>query len=46
VGLIILSQAFFVAAKLIQPSNAKTNSAASPVSAVIGMEQGEDCAKG
>ena len=46
VGLIILSQALFVAAKLIQPSNAKTNSAASPVSAVIGMERGEDCAQG
>jgi len=46
VGLIILSQALCVAAKLIQPSKAKTNSAASPVSTVIGMEQGEDCAQG
>ncbi len=46
VGLIILSQAFFVAAKLIRPTNTKANSASSPVSAVIGMEQGEDCAQG
>jgi hypothetical protein len=46
VGLIILSQAFFVAAKLIKPSNAKANSAGSPVSTVIGMERGEDCARG
>jgi hypothetical protein len=46
VGLIILSQAFFVAAKLIQPASSKTKSAASPVNAVIGMERGEDCAQG
>jgi hypothetical protein len=46
VGLIILSQAFFVAAKLIQPAVSKTKSAASPVNAVIGMERGEDCAQG
>jgi hypothetical protein len=46
VGLIILSQAFFVAAKLIQPAIAKTNSAASPVDAVMSMERGGDCAKG
>jgi hypothetical protein len=46
VGLIILSQALFVAAKLIKPTNAKTNSATLPDSAVIGLEQGEDCAQG
>lgn len=45
-GLIIMSQAFFVAAKLIQPATAKTESAASPVNVVIGMERGEDCAQG
>jgi len=44
VGLLILSQAFFVAAKLIQPAIAETNSAASPAAAVIGMRQGENCA--
>jgi hypothetical protein len=46
VGLIILSQAFFVAAKLIQPAISKTGSADSSVNAVIGMERGEDCAQG
>jgi hypothetical protein len=46
VGLIILSQAFFVAAKLIQPALSKTKSAASPVNAVMGIERGEDCAQG
>ena len=46
IGLIILSQAFFVAAKLIQPAITKTNSAASPVNAVMSMERGEDCAQG
>lgn len=45
IGLIIVSQAFFVAAKLIQPAIAKTNSAASPVNAVMSMERGEDCAQ-
>jgi len=47
VGLIILSQAFFVAAKLIQPTIVKTNHAASPANAVMSMERGEeDCAQG
>jgi hypothetical protein len=46
VGLIILSQAFFVAAKLIQPAISKNKSAASSVNAVMGMERGEDCAQG
>ena len=46
IGLIILSQAFFVAAKLIQPTIEKTKSAASPVNAVMSMERGEDCAQG
>jgi hypothetical protein len=46
IGLIILSQAFFIAAKLVQPATAKKGSTASPVNSVMGMERGEDCAKG
>jgi len=46
IGLIILSQAFFVAAKLIQPAIAKSNSASSSVNAVMGIERGEDCVRG
>jgi hypothetical protein len=45
VGLMILSQAFFVAAKLIKPAFLETNSAVSPTTTVITMKQGEDCAQ-
>jgi hypothetical protein len=44
IGLLILSQAFFVAAKLLQPAVTNANSAASPANAVLTMEEGEDCA--
>jgi hypothetical protein len=44
IGLLILSQAFFVAAKLIQPTIPKANSAASPAGEVVNMDRGEDCA--
>jgi hypothetical protein len=46
IGLVILSQAFFVAAKLIQPNLAEANSTASAATQVINMKQGEDCAQG
>lgn len=46
IGLLILSQAFFVAAKLLQTSSVKTQPAASSSRALIGMEQGEDCVQG
>jgi hypothetical protein len=46
IGLLILSQAFFVAAKLIQPAIVETNSTASPATAVISMRHGEDCVQG
>ena len=45
VGLMILSQAFFAAAKLIQPAFLETNSAVSPITTAITMKQGEDCAQ-
>ena len=46
VGLIIMSQAYFVAAKLIQRPAANTQPAASPVNELISMERGEDCVQG
>ena len=42
IGLLILSQAVFAAAKLIQPAVPEFNSAASPAPGVISMRQGED----
>lgn len=46
IGLIILSQAFLVAAKLIQPDLAKTDTERSTVNAVMSMDRGEDCVQG
>lgn len=46
IGLLILSQAFFIAAKLIQPNVAKANSSASPAHAALAIQEGDDCAQG
>ena len=46
IGLLILSQAFIAATKLIHPAIGETKSADSPSIAVIGMRQGEDCVRG
>ncbi len=46
IGLLILSQAFFVAAKLIQPNIARTKPSASPAHAVLAIQEGKDCAQG
>lgn len=46
VGLLILSQAFFIAAKLIQPNIAGAKPAASAAQAVLAIQEGEDCAQG
>jgi hypothetical protein len=46
ISLLILSQVFLVAAKLIQPAVARTKAVSSPVSTVLCMQEGEDCAQG
>jgi hypothetical protein len=46
IGLLILSQAFFVAVKLIQPAIAEASSATFPATQVISMKQGGDCGQG
>lgn len=46
IGLLILSQALFVAAKLIQPSVARAKSSTSPAHGVLVIHEGEDCAHG
>ena len=46
IGLIVLSQAFFIAARLIRPAIANANSAVSPEGAVLDVNDGEGCAEG
>ena len=46
IGLIILSQAFFVAANLIRPAGTSTKHAAIPESAVLLVNDGESSAEG
>ncbi len=45
-SLLILSQVFLVAAKLVQPAVTKANADASSASGVLCMQEGEDCARG
>ncbi len=45
-SLLILSQVFLVAAKLVQPAVTKAKADASSASGVLCMQEGEDCARG
>jgi hypothetical protein len=44
IGLLIMSQALFVAAKLVQPVPENAGSTASLIHSVLTMQEGEDCA--